>query len=277
MNASCRPKPVVVVPVHRPYPTADEQFGLKRCGTLLGSYPISIVHPAGLDLDPYLKLLPAATPFPVSPSWMASVRAYNRMMANPAFYRNFRSFSHILIHEPDALVLSDQLIYWCEQPYDYIGAPWFKGFTAAGPHAPFAGVGNSGFSLINVSAIYRFFSSDVRWFGRTAIAKEFLKKIFRRPSVYPVRFLFQALGPAGIMSGAHTALIVNFDYFIAAQLSNISRLKLDIPHPEVAMHFSWEVNPSRCFALCGNVPPFGIHAWARYDRKFVESILSSLA
>lgn len=275
MNQTPRFSPVVVVPVHRQQPTPDEQFSLLRCGRLLGHHPIRIVHPDSLNLEPYNNLLPTAQSLPVPATWMASIRAYNRMMINPAFYRKLDQFSHALIHEPDALVISDQLLYWCEQPFDYIGAPWFDGLQTAVPDAPIIGVGNSGFSLINIMAIRLFLDSNRRWISRMIIAQDFLRKIFRRPSRYSVNFLIEAFGSSGLLGGAHRLVDEPCDLFLSLHASSPTPPLLRIAAPSSALRFSWEVNPARCSELCDNRLPFGIHAWAKYDRLFILNLLRS--
>jgi hypothetical protein len=39
------------------------------------------------------------------------------------FYKRFRDYKFILIYQLDAYVFRDELEYWCEQDYDFIGAP----------------------------------------------------------------------------------------------------------------------------------------------------------
>jgi hypothetical protein len=273
MNQKLRPTPVVVVPVHRQQPTPDEQFGLQRCGQVLGHHPIRIVHPEGLNLELYKDLLPTAKPLPVPVAWMASIRAYNRMMINPAFYQKFDHFSHVLVHEPDALAISDQLFYWCEQPFDYIGAPWFEGFQSAASDAPIIGVGNSGFSLINIRAIRLFLDSNRRWISRMIIAKDLFRKILRRPSRYPLNFLIEAFGSSGLLGGAHRLVDDQCDLFLTLHASSSTPTLFRVADAHSALRFSWEVNPSRCSELCNNHLPFGIHAWAKYDRPFILDML----
>lgn len=273
MNKISPPNPVVVVPVHRPQPTPDEQFSLQRCGQVLSSHPICIVHPEGLNLEVYLSLLPTATLLTVPADWMSSIRAYNRMMINPAFYRKLDGFSHALTHEPDALVISDELLYWCEQPFDYIGAPWFDGFSAAAPDARIIGVGNSGFSLINIASIRIFLESKRRWISRLSIAQEMSRKLLRRPSRYSFHFLIEAFGSSGLLRGAHRLVDENCDVFLARHASGDFPLVWRIADLDAAVQFSWEVNPARCSELCDHRPPFGIHAWARYNRSFVLDML----
>ena len=273
MNRKLLPNPVVVVPVHRQNPTPDERFSLQRCAQVLGRHPIRIVHPDGLNLDAYLDLLPTAKPLPVLAAWMASIRSYNRMLINPAFYQKLDQYSHALVHEPDALAISDQLSYWCEQPFDYIGAPWFEGFQFPAPNAPIIGVGNSGFSLINIMAIRLLLDSNRRWISRMVIAKDLLRKILRRPSRYPLTFLIKAFGSSGLLGGAHRLVDDQCDGFISYHGSRSYSPLFRIADPASALRFSWEVNPARCSELCGHRAPFGIHAWAKYDRSFILDML----
>ena len=46
-----------------------------------------------------------------------------------------------------------------------------------------------------------------------------------------------------------------------------------IAPPEVAVKFSWEALPRRCYELCNGNLPFGLHAWARYDLPFLRPLL----
>ena len=48
------------------------------------------------------------------------------LMLSPFFYESFLDFKYVLIHQLDVFIFKDELNYWCNQNYDYIGAPWFK-------------------------------------------------------------------------------------------------------------------------------------------------------
>ena len=78
-----------------------------------------------------------------------STSTYSKLMLSKRFYKTFREYEFILIYQLDSLVFSDELIFWCEQEYDYIGAPWIKGKRMA--HMAIYGMcGNGGFSLRKV-------------------------------------------------------------------------------------------------------------------------------
>ena len=93
---------------------------------------------------------------------------YSNMCLNYKFYEMFNSYKYMLICQTDAYVFKDELLYWCNKGYDYIGALGF--FTKI--TYPYQGkwddenfgdihdykyvVMNGGFSLRNVKSMYDF-------------------------------------------------------------------------------------------------------------------------
>ena len=66
----------------------------------------------------------------------------------------------MLILQTDAIILRDELDYWCAQPFDYIGAPWRSNLKIHLNTGRFSGgneqqinlhVGNGGLSLRRVN------------------------------------------------------------------------------------------------------------------------------
>jgi len=45
-------------------------------------------------------------------------------MLSLEFYKRFLNYKFILIYQLDAFVFNDELAFWCNKDYDYIGAPW---------------------------------------------------------------------------------------------------------------------------------------------------------
>lgn len=269
-----QPRPVIAVPVHRPEPSADESLALARCQAVLGRHPIRIVHPAGMDSSAYRRLLPAARPLEVPPGWMASYRAYNRMLVNPSFFRLFRGHSHLLIHEPDALVVSDRLIHWCQQECDYIGAPWFQGFSRSTADAALHGVGNSGFSLFRLQAVEALLHSGHRWYPYRALAAETRVMIRNRPLGQGLGAIKSMVTPLVMMAmGVRRILRCNCDLYWS-KFAQLDDPCFRVSDPETAIRFAWEAHPRACLQRCGGELPFGLHAWARYDRAFVVEALA---
>lgn len=149
MNVDLRNQTVVVIPVYRSRPSPSEIVSLRQCGKIFASRDVVILAPKHLDLGAYRELLPRSADLPVEMHWMSDISAYNRMMISPLVFSALDGYTHMILHEPDAIVLRDEIDYWCKQPFDYIGAPWFEGLANAAADAPVIGVGNSGFSFHN--------------------------------------------------------------------------------------------------------------------------------
>ena len=61
-----------------------------------------------------------------SDEFFCNIQGYNSLMLNIEFYKHFQDFDYMLIHQSDAYLFKDELQHWCDQNYDYIGAPWFN-------------------------------------------------------------------------------------------------------------------------------------------------------
>jgi hypothetical protein len=261
--------PVVVIPVHKPTATEVERISIFRCGKILSNWDIVLVTPNGLDASSYHELIPNVNVLPVPPQWMSSIQAYNRLMISHILFDALAEYSHILLHEPDALVIRDDLRYWCAQNLDYIGAPWFKGYHEATPGAPIIGVGNSGFSLQRVEAALRVTKSMMRWYPRSRAVKDILRGVFGRP--FQLKKGVLGLGVGGELRGAYRLYDEHCDVFWTSVVPRFEPFK--VASIEAAVRFSWEVLPSRCMQLCDGNLPFGLHGWTKYELPFLTPYL----
>lgn len=260
---------LVLVPVHKALPDAMERVSLRQCGKVLQRHEIRLLAPAGLDVSAYASWLPGAGVIRVDPVWMASREAYNRMMIAPLICEQLPEFTHLLVHEPDAMVFRDELEDWCARPHDYIGAPWFEGFKTAAPGTRLEQVGNFGLSLHRLDAMREVLSSSRRWYPYGAILRDLLAGFLRRD---PGRLAAAraALGRAGQLRHAWRGYGSNCDLFWALVVPPAFPGYRVAPVDE-ALRFAWEVHPRICMDHCQGRLPFGIHAWARYDLPFLWS------
>lgn len=84
---------------------------------------------------------------------------YNSLMLSTMFYNAFKEYEYILICQMDVFVLEDNLDYFCDMGYDYIGAPWIKGVKAYEENGyRVCYVGNGGLSLRKVNSMIDFTS-----------------------------------------------------------------------------------------------------------------------
>jgi hypothetical protein len=270
----------IVVPTHREIPTVAEEIGLRRCAEI-SSHPITLVTPESLSIRAYEKLLPISSHIRVDDYWMSSIYNYNRLMLSGHLFSFFDDLTHILIHEPDAILLNDQLQYWCAQPLDYIGAPWFTidrvGNEPAisfengqGLDLKLFACGNSGLSLINISAFGKLRESRTRWYP----LKEAVKDVVKGAVVDAGRLKkgMLALGISGQIRGAWQIYGGNCDLFWSFILSN-TKDRLRIADPLTALAFAWETHPQECSKIAHGHLPMGLHAWWKYEPIFVIQLL----
>lgn len=115
---------VVVVPIYLSTLTPEEEVSLKQCLTILAEYRIVIIKPENLNithLESYYSL-PEIIDFP--DECFLNLRAYNKLVLSKGFYLRFSSFQYMLIYQLDAYVFKDELLFWANKGFDYIGAPW---------------------------------------------------------------------------------------------------------------------------------------------------------
>lgn len=230
---------VVVVPVHSARPSALERFSLQvSCSRLRPDRRVTLIGPEGLDLSAYRAVIPHFEWRPFAAGCFASVQAYSRLLLTPAFYRAFDGHPYMLLLQPDALLLRDELDDWTARPFDYVGAPWptpvellvnLDRHQGDKGHRVRATSGNGGLSL-----------------RRSQACIDLLEEF---PQAYDY---FQRSGSSE-------------DLFFAVLGSVSSRFVL--PNDMTAARFSLEMEPRRYHAIQGQAP-MGGHAWWKYDPDY---------
>lgn len=259
----------VVVPVYQKSPTKDEMASLVQAEKLLGKYPIILVCPESLDVSEYRFLTDNVERF--DDKNFKGVAAYSRLCLDVRFYKRFQDYEYILIYQPDGWVFKDELKYWCEQGYDYIGSPWFEKFDAADENSKLLDyVGNGGMSLRNVSRHIQLFENEIVIHSYKDIADENRKKkpisnLINTPYNF-ARYLLQYVVPARYITK------LNEDFYIAKYAKKIVR-DFKIPSPDVAMHFAFENQPKRLYEMTNQTLPFLCHAFKKYDFEFWKQFI----
>ncbi len=264
-------KVVILIFAHKPTLQWYEAIGLEQCFRVLGHHPIRLVCPTGLDVSAYRRITPALEVDFVPSHWLASYRAYNRMKILPFLYERYAAYEFLLTYELDAFVFKNELEDWCEQAWDYIGAPWFDGHNNARRDAAPIGVGNGGFSLRRISTMLRVMHSWKAIRPTLNVYSEWRSCTDRLP-----RGLWRLLGNLIWRNCFHHYLnrfSENEDIFWSCAGDRIAGFRL-APY-QVARHFSFEVNPERLFLECGNKLPFGCHKWMEYQPDFWRPLIEA--
>ncbi|QNE38416.1 hypothetical protein F1C16_02000 [Hymenobacter sp. NBH84] len=261
--------------MHTATPSAYELISFQQCFAVLGKHPIKVIAPAGMDLIRYQEVVSYFEVLAIDPKWQASLVAYNKLKISRYFYNLFANYEFLLTYELDCFVFEDALEFWCSKGYDYIGAPWFEGYTDPKPDAKFLGVGNSGFSLRRVSSVRQILRSI--YYREPAEYELGRKKKLIAYIKFPYRWLRNQLGENYTLQVARH---LNEDLFfsnVAPTYANSFR----VAPVEEALKFSFEVKPEVLFDLNGTKLPMGCHAWWRYNlafwRPFIEGYGFTLA
>jgi hypothetical protein len=233
----------VVIPIYKQRLNDDEIFSVKKSFSNLVGHDVHWAAPASLDISEYEKMFDMRRVERFDDHYFASIVGYNRLLVSALFYERFLNYEFMLICQPDAVVLKAELHLWLDKPYDYIGAPWPKGysFTINTKHIPIEGgvlctsfVGNGGLSLRRnkacIGLIQEFDDVSANW---------------------------------------HTYGHAEDLYF--AFLGTLSQNFL-LPNIMTAATFSHDIDPVYLQQLTRHQTPFGVHAWEKYDRSYWENL-----
>lgn len=248
---------IVVVPIHRDKLTINEELSLKRLMLVLSNWKLVILCPRqnkNVDFYGLEKIV-------VNSFWMSDLKSYNKLKKSKFFYKHFGSYKFILTYELDAYVFRDELDMWCSKGYDYIGAPWFDGFTQADLNSEIIGVGNSGFSLRKVSLkdkINEYIQPPKIYFSKNYVLM-FLG--------FLVFLFFKVLRKFNLNNSVFLFNNDPEDIFYGYRLKE-KGIQINIAPISEAIKFSFEINPRKLFRINNNELPFGCHAWWKYDFDF---------
>ncbi len=263
-----RANAVVLIIAHKATLTPYEEISLQQVHRVLGHYPIWLICPRGLDVSAYRAVVPEVRIDFIDPKWQASYAAFNQLKVQPFLYRRYRKYEYLLYYELDAFVFRDELAYWCEQGYDYIGAPWFTDYnqTEKQDHAKLHLVGNGGFSLHNVEAALRVCYS-FSWIRRPKEVWKDYQSLNLKGKIWYLSWLIK-----NYSFGNNTFFLFNDlklgedNYWGARVPRNFEWFR--VAPVEEALKFSFELKPAQKYELNGYRLPFGCHAWAKHDLGF---------
>lgn len=254
---------VVIVPIYRDFLTPAEKYSLSNTSAILSNWDMYALVPNRLVgwMEQYREnngFRFKICDFP--DEFFISTQSYNRLMLSRSFYEKFSDYDYMLLVQLDALVLRDELKYWCNKGFSYIGAPWFKGFER--PESPFAfmGVGNGGFSLRRISHFTKALKFPI-------YISNFINNLIRNP-LDLIALLRTMKSEFFFMRGREGYGIEYNEDVYWGQIAANNFAHIDIPSPAEAMKFSFEVMPEYLYRLNGFSLPFGCHAWEKYSPDF---------
>jgi hypothetical protein len=202
----------------------------------------------------------------IPPNWQKDYRSFNRLKIMPFLYKKFQVYEYLLFYELDAFVFRDELDLWMAKGYDYIGAPWKKGWVSSDEYSTFIGVGNGGFSLRKVKSHLKVLNSFSYIEKPKALAARWLKNkpLEKLLSVLPTMVDLTLRNNTYYLFNDYVG---NEDFFWGA-IANYNFSWFTVAPVDEAMKFSFELNPRSLYLINQNNLPFGCHGWWKYDLDF---------
>ena len=261
-----------VTPVYRFPLSSDEERSLESVRVHLVHCDRYLAVPATLEIPSDFLRGEKVIRFPLY--YFTYPYGYNRLLLRRAFFEAFREYSYVLLYQLDCVLFRDGLHDWVAREYDYVGSPWFMDSEKKRTELP-ASVGNGGLSLRKISAALTLLRAPMR---RGTL---FPKPPGNVPQPSKVHWFVwnlrrrvrQHLGMWTVEDEIEN-FFENEDVFwsfIAPLIGPSWR----IPDVSEALDFAIEENPQLCVKLNDGRAPFGCHAWTKFDRSFLESLLES--
>lgn len=246
INSSC-----VIIPLYKTELSATEIISLKQSLDVFRGETFYFVVPKELNLSRFVTdyELTDENIVRFNDSFFKNIDGYNRLLMNPEFYQAFGSFDYMLICQLDVFVFSNQLTYWTQKGYDYIGAPWLDSEPTILRDL-----------FRNLNKIYRhFLNKKQRSFEHLNLVGNggfSLRNIRKHYSI--------ALEQQELIS-KHIKNRPENNYYIEDVFWSIQVPKLypdfKIPEYREALHFAIDRKPKRAFQLLQNKLPFACHGF----------------
>ncbi|MEG1885865.1 MAG: DUF5672 family protein [Alistipes sp.] len=239
----------VVIPVYKPTLSEQEHASLAQTAAVLGSYPLVLLKPCGVDTSAIVAEFPQLKTLEVSDEWLGvknGIDGYNRMMLSKEFYDLFPDTEYILICHTDAWIFRNELSAWCERGYDCVAAPWIKRGLYEQP------------LVKHYMLLQRWFADKSGLLTRQVIYNKIGNGGLSLRKVESFRAVCEMQGDAieHFLSSRHH--LFNEDVFWA-----VIPLSFKYPTVSEALRFAFDTNPVYCYKLSGRKLPFGCHSWSK--------------
>lgn len=268
-------KCAIGIPVYKMDISEDEICSLVQCAKILSNYDIKIICPESLNIENYLKFGNFGI-IRMPDSCFNDTYSYSHTLLNKAFYEQFKDYEYLLIYQLDAWVFEDKLEYWCSKDYDYIGAPWFKGYNNLNNNSKMLKyAGNGGFSLRKIKTFIDVLSdteTSVKkmksfWEIYTKQGQGSFLNIFRLP-----KSIIRYYSKDNLVKNAIKAPIIWEDNTIVNNL-RLLYPQMKIALAEEAKFFAFETHPEKLYKQCENKLPFGCHGFKKYNWEFWKNFV----
>lgn len=261
MDIENNQKLAIVIPIYKTTLSEYEKISIDRCFEVLSNYDIYFILPHHLDIDFYKENYKNYKQISFNDEYFKNIDGYNKLMLSSFFYESFFEYKYLLIYQTDAFVFEDNIKYWIDKDYDYIGGIWFQDYLYPKNESDIWLAGNGGLSLRKVKSFIEITKS------RKMIENLYtvLIKIITRK--YPIRDIVKLLGIRNNIKWFIENYKNNEDSLFAVEIPKLVESFSICPVHE-ALLFSYDRSPKFLHEYNNFILPFGCHAWYREDSVY---------
>lgn len=270
-------KTCIVVPLYKNELSNYEEIAIKRLIFVFKDlYPVFLAIPKSLVITNTVLKNNNFLFKRFDDSYFVSISSYNKLMLSINFYKQFDDFDYMLIYQTDCYVFKNDLEYWVNKKYDYIGAPWFweSFFENKKLIKKIFQVGNGGFSLRKIATHLSILESDkkIKFSLKTFLVIKRFKHLNFFKAVwdyfqYRLTDLFTLKSKTALSFIEDTDVVEDVFWSIVSKKYNAN---FYVPTVEEAANFCFEKNPEILFGMNKKELPFACHAWQRYGLDFYK-------
>lgn len=254
---------VIVVPVYKSFDQLDdgERYALQQLKQVLAGFPLVMITGENFDVEGYEIFFEHKVETErFDDSYFQSVKGYNQLCLSTLFYQRFEKYEYMLIYQTDAFVFANELEYWIQQGFDFIGAPYHTD-NSQPFDATIWTVGNGGFSLRSISKCKQLVEKIYSYQSKLQLLEKIGLKRFVTKALIKLHVINLAIID-GILRNRF-----NEDYVFGVLSKDLMK-DFRVAPLEKAIAFSFEAHPSLLYKLNQNTLPFGCHSWERYEPEF---------
>lgn len=249
-------KVAIIIPFYQSTISDYEKIALQQCEKVLSAYPKIAIKPTSFTLPAEASTVNFSAIVSFDDHYFKGLAGYNQLMLSAQFYKQFLDYEYVLIYQMDAFIFKDELTYWCNQNWDYIGAPWIRKTY----HKSFAG--------LLILKVKQYFSNRFNSQNNDVPNKyQFENKVgnggFSLRKVKKFYDLCIMMSPVIDFYLSQKINQYNEDVFWSIEVNRQKRV-LNIPSYQIGLKFAFEVPPVKAHAINEQNLPFGCHDWDHY-------------
>lgn len=270
IKALDRQRVCITIPVYSTKINQFEKLSILQCIEVFKDIPIILVAPKSLNTSLFENIITdhllRINRFPNK--YFQSLQTYNRLLTSLQFFEALSDFDFFLMYQTDAYVFRNELQYWCDKEYDYIGAPIYEfDGTIHPPEENYLGVGNGGFSLHKISSAIKVLKTFRKVYPFKDLWQWYSKYNWKGRTFYLPYFIRIILGLGGNSHHLLNYSRINEDLFWGKYIPQAFP-EFKVAPFEEAYKFSMEYNCDKLLKLNKGKLPFGTHQW--FKGKFFE-------